>query len=127
MRAIMARPLIADGAPAPIPMAQSRDITRLLVYCASVLLIVGLLALHTFQFRERNFRQDEIVTEHIGVTMSSQDIVRWIATNIHPPLWRVSGAAWVHVFGVDEGIVRLSSTLLTALALAFTFRLGSAL
>lgn len=86
------------------------------------LLILGALTLQIWQFRGRNYRDDEIRTVHAGMTMTPSEVVQWMSTDIHPPFWRVLASIWVGMFGPNEAITRFQSTLFAALALALLYR-----
>jgi uncharacterized membrane protein len=98
--------------------------TRALVVVGFALLVVVLVALQSWHFSGANYRDDEIRTTHAGMTMTIPEVITWMSVDIHPPLWRVSATTWVGLFGPDEPITRWLSSLYTALALAFLFRLA---
>lgn len=103
----------------------SAERRTLFTYLAAALMIAALVALHTYHFRDRNYRQDEIITAHASTFRSPAEVVQWMATDIHPPLWRVTATTWAAQFGQDEPITRFLSTLFTAVTLALVFRLGA--
>ncbi|MBN2304969.1 MAG: glycosyltransferase family 39 protein [Anaerolineae bacterium] len=90
------------------------------------LLMVAIVAVHTYRFSDRNYREDEINTLHAAKVLSPSGVVQWMAAEgFHPALWRVTATSWADVFGDDEAITRYSSTLFTLLLFAFLFRLGT--
>lgn len=105
--------------------ARHRSLATVAIYVSLALLIVGIVALQTFHFRDRNYRQDEIITAHAGTFRSPGDVVQWMAFDIHPPLWRVAATQWVALVGQHENMTRFFSTLLTILTLSFVFRLAA--
>ncbi|MBI5667836.1 MAG: glycosyltransferase family 39 protein [Chloroflexi bacterium] len=99
---------------------------RTVAYIGFALLAVAVAALHTAHFAGRPFRQDEAWIVFGALEKHSlTDITRWVAVNIHPPLWVALADGWVDAFGPSETMTRLLSTLLTLLTLALVFRLGS--
>lgn len=89
-------------------------------------LVVALVAVHTYRFSDRNYREDEINTLHAAHLLSPSEVVQWMATEgFHPALWRVTATAWIDAFGQDEAVTRYSSTLFTLLFFAFLYRLGA--
>lgn len=93
------------------------------------ILLIGLMlttiGLHRIAFGERNYREDEINTVHAAKIMSPSEITVWMATNIHPPAWRLFADSWIDAFGDDESVVRWSSVFANFLTLALLFRLGT--
>lgn len=89
-----------------------------------VLLILLITLLHSHVYGGRNYRQDEINSVHASRIMTPSEIVQWMATDVHPPGWRLFAEAWVEAFGGVEQITRWSSTLLNMLTFALLFQLG---
>ena len=90
-----------------------------------VLIILGSVLLHSYRFRQVEYRQDEINTVHAASILDAAGIVEWLGyEGTHPPGWRIFAADWVKTFGYEREIARFQSTLFTILALAFIFRLG---
>jgi hypothetical protein len=90
-----------------------------------VLLILAAVALQSYHFHDRNYRQDEINTVHAAQVKSLPEIAQWMASaGVHPAGWRMVAAAWVQLTGVEEPIARYSSTLCMMITLALVFRLG---
>jgi uncharacterized membrane protein len=95
-------------------------------YIGFVLLAVIIVALHTYHFRDRPFRQDEAWIVHGALEKASTaEIVQWVSVNIHPPLWVSIADGWVDAFGEDESVVRWLSSLFTLVSLALTYRLAA--
>ncbi len=104
---------------------RSRFYERNLILVSAVCLLLGLLAVQSFHFRDRDYRQDEIITAHASTFRDASSVVQWMADDIHPPLWRVTAVLWAAQFGQGEPVTRFLSTLLSALTLAVTFRLAT--
>ncbi|MBZ0295304.1 MAG: glycosyltransferase family 39 protein, partial [Anaerolineae bacterium] len=96
-----------------------------LTWVLFALLCLFILAMHTYHFEDRNYRQDEAWRAHLALEYPLNEVVTRSARNLDPPLWQIVLDIWVAAFGHTEHITRFSSTLFTALALAFTFRLAS--
>lgn len=96
-------------------------IQYLLLICVMILLI----GLQRATYSDRNYRQDEINTIHAAKLMSPSEITFWMATNIHPPAWRLLADSWIDAFGLDESIVRWLSVFANMLTFALLFRLGT--
>lgn len=120
----MRAPLSAASSPARDRAAVKHGITA--AYLLFALLAVLIVGLHTDHFIGRPYRQDEAWIVHGALEkFGAGEIVQWVSTNIHPPLWVMTANAWVDVFGQNEAVTRTLSGLLTLLALAFVFRLGA--
>ena len=79
--------------------------------------LVVLVALPTYHFHNRNFRQDEIYTVHAGTTLSISETAQWMAVNgVHPAGWRIVAATWVKLTGIEPPVARYFSTLCTLLS-----------
>lgn len=107
---------------------RSRDVFpgRAWSITAAALLMVAIVAVHTYHFSGRNYREDEINTLHAARVLSIPGVVQWMASEgFHPALWRVTAVAWADAFGDNEAVTRYLSTLFTILALALLFRLGA--
>ena len=91
---------------------------------AAAILILGNTLLHAHVYGNRNYREDEINTIHAAQTLTAQQIVLWLASDVHPPGWRVLAATWIEYFGTSEAVVRWSSKLLNLLSFALIFQLG---
>lgn len=89
------------------------------------ILCLFILAVHSAHFHDRNYRQDEAWRVHAVLSAPLDEAVIGSISYLDPPLWLITLDAWVAAFGHAERITRFSSTLFTALALAFTFRLAS--
>lgn len=100
---------------------------RLLTFIAFVVVALGLLFLQIYHFRHRDLRLDELLTAHAGLALTPSQITLWRASDIHPPLWTLLGAAWSSLVGLDAGLLRFQSTLYIGLMLALLYRLGTAL
>jgi hypothetical protein len=96
-----------------------------LIYVAFALLAFALLALQTAHYDEFDYQLDEVITIHHALTDTPHEVVLWMATNIHPPLWRVTATSWVTGFGIDQHVTRFLSVLFSAVTLALVFRLGT--
>ena len=102
-----------------------RESNRLaLAILAASLLILGNTLLHTYVYGNRNYREDEINTVHAAQTLTAQQIVLWVASDVHPPGWRLAAAAWIDLFGTSEAVVRWSSKLINLLSFALVFQFG---
>ncbi len=89
-------------------------------------LALAIMAVHTIHFEGRPYRQDEAWIVHAALEKyGAQEIVQWVANDIHPPLWVIIANAWVDVFGQDEIVTRYLSTLFTLASLALVFRLAN--
>jgi len=102
--------------------------TRKLTVWQYGLLVVCIILTTTIQFTtysDHNYRQDEINTIHAAHIMSPSEITAWMATNIHPPAWRLLADTWVDMFGNAEPVTRWSSVLANLLTFALLFRLGA--
>ena len=99
----------------------------LVKYILITCLIIVMIGLHRNTYGDRNYRQDEITTIHASKIMSPSQVTFWMATNIHPPAWRLLADSWIDVFGDAESVVRWSSVFANLLTFAFLFRLGSEL
>ena len=95
----------------------------LAILAASLLILVNTL-LHTHVYGQRNYREDEINTIHAAETLTAREIVMWLASDVHPPGWRLAAAAWIDLFGTSEAVVRWSSKLINLLSFALVFQLG---
>ena len=95
----------------------------LAILAASLLVLVNTL-LHTHVYGNRNYREDEINTIHAAETLTPRQIVLWLASDVHPPGWRLAAAAWIDLFGTSEAVVRWSSKLLNLLSFALIYQLG---
>ena len=98
---------------------------RIIQYTLIVGFILLMIGLQRHAYGERNYRQDEINTIHAAKIMSPSQVTVWMATNIHPPAWRLLADSWVDAFGDAESVVRWSSVLANLLTFAFLFRLGT--
>lgn len=99
---------------------------RFTAYILFALLTVAIVSLHSYHFQGRAYRQDEAWIVHGALHLhSTQQVVQWVAVNIHPPLWVALADIWVDAFGQLEPMARGLSSLLTAVTLALVFRLGS--
>ena len=108
------------------PLAKN-NAARFILLLAFVVLALALLFLQIYHFRNRDLRLDEILTAHAGLALSPAQITLWRASDIHPPLWTLLGAAWASLVGLDAGLLRFQSTLYVALTLALLYRLGASL
>ncbi len=97
---------------------------RSLAILLASLLILGNTFLHAHVYSNRNYREDEISTVHSAIVMDSHEIVRWLASDVHPPGWLLFADLWIEQFGTSEAVVRWSSKLLTLLSYALIFQLG---
>lgn len=97
---------------------------RSLTILAAALLILGNTLLHTQVYGNRNYREDEINTIRAALTLTPQQIVLWLASDVHPPGWRLAAASWIDLFGKSEAVVRWSSKLINLLSFALIFQLG---
>lgn len=95
----------------------------LAILAASLLILVNTL-LHAHVYGNRNYREDEINTIHAAETLTPRQIVLWLASDVHPPGWRLAAAAWIDLFGTSEAVVRWSSKLINLLSFALVFQLG---
>ena len=95
----------------------------LAILVSACLILVNTL-LHVHVYGNRNYRGDEILTIHAAETMTPQQIVLWLATDVHPPGWRLVAQTWVEYFGISESVVRWSSRLINLLSFALIFQLG---
>jgi hypothetical protein len=100
-------------------------LARLVAFVTFAVIALAVIALQTYHFDRRNYRDDEIRTVHAGMTMTVPEVVQWMSVDIHPPLWRVSATIWVGLFGPDEKITRFETALYALLALAFMYRLAA--
>lgn len=98
------------------------SLQRHLLLVACIILLIGL---QRMTYSDRNYRQDEINTVHAARLMNPSDITVWMATNIHPPAWRLLANSWVDAFGNNESIARWSSVVANIITFAFLFRLGT--
>ena len=105
-------------------MPDDKKITlqRILILICFIVVMIGL---HRTAYGARNYRQDEINTIHAAKLMNPSEITFWMATNIHPPAWRLLADSWIDAFGDAESVVRWSSVLANMLTFAFLFRLGT--
>jgi hypothetical protein len=103
--------------------------SRGLVWLAVVLLILASVALHTYHFHDRNFRQDDVNTVHAAQIFDLSEVVQWMArSGVHPAGWRVLATSYLKILGEagkHEPIARYFSTLTTLIALALLFRLSA--
>ena len=83
--------------------------------------------LHAQVYSQRNYREDEISTIHSAIVMNSQEIVQWLASDVHPPGWLLFADIWIEHLGTSEAVVRWSSKLLNLLSFALIFQLGKQL
>lgn len=97
---------------------------NLLKIFGMTVLVLLIMVMHTAVYSGRNYRQDEINSVHASRIMTPSEIVRWMATDVHPPGWRLFAEAWVEAFGGVEQVTRWSSTLLNMLTFALLFQLG---
>lgn len=87
-------------------------------------LIMLIILLHTGVYGSRNYREDEINSVHASFIKTPSEIVTWMATDVHPPGWRLFAEIWVESFGGVEEVTRWSSKLLAILTYALVFQLG---
>lgn len=100
----------------------SKSLATVLAACLMVLFV----AIPTYRFSDRNYREDEINTLHAAKVLSVSGVVQWMANEgFHPALWRVTATSWADAFGDAEPVARYLSTLLSILAFALVFRLGA--
>lgn len=114
--------IASESSPAVVLGGETSLLARLVVMMAPVLIILFVIGWQVTNFRDLSFRDDEIRTVHAATLMSPVEVVRWMSVDIHPPLWRVFATTWVQLFGVNEPVVRFSSALTLALALAAFYR-----
>ena len=105
----------------PLATKQTAAIKRLLGIIALVLVIM---LLHTGSYGDRNYREDEINSVHAAMALSPQEVVAWMARDVHPPGWRLFVYFWVDFFGAAEAVTRWSSTLTNLLTYALLYQLG---
>lgn len=98
---------------------------RLPAYSAFALLALALLALHTYHFAGRNYRQDEAWLVHMALENTLVENVRAGAMADHPVTWYILSDVWVTLAGDRESMTRFFATLVTALALALVYRLAA--
>lgn len=97
-----------------------------LAFLLAACLMVALVAIPTYRFSDRNYREDEINTLHAAKVLSVSGVVQWMAyEGFHPALWRVTATSWADAFGDAEPVARYLSTLLSILAFALVYRLGA--
>jgi hypothetical protein len=92
-----------------------------------VLIALGCVGLQFQHYAGRDYRQDEAWIVHGTLHRSPQEIVVWVAGNIHMPLWTVMADIWVGAVGHQEVPARYLSTLFTLISLALVYRLGTVL
>lgn len=89
------------------------------------IVVLGSIYLHSYRFHAVEYRQDEINTVHAASVLDTAGIVDWLYyEGTHPPGWRLFATEWIDTFGYQREIARFQSTLITALTLALTYRLG---
>ena len=98
---------------------------RALAILLASLLVLANSLLHAHVYGNRNYREDEINTIHVAQTLTAQEIALWLASDVHPPGWRLGAAAWVQSFGTAEAVVRWSSKLINLISFALVFQLGT--
>ena len=96
--------------------------SQIIYYLLFVLLGVVLLGVQLHLFSGNNYREDEAWVIHGILQKTPTEIVQWTSAGVHPPGWLLIVNAWIEIFGPDENITRILSTLFTAITLAFTFR-----
>lgn len=104
-------------------MARTQLHTALYILAVTALILVIML-LHTDVYGGRNYREDEINSVHAAMIKTPSEIVQWMATDVHPPGWRLLAKLWVDLFGGVEEITRWSSKLLNLLTFALLYQLG---
>jgi hypothetical protein len=113
----------------PVETSQSttevQTASRSLVYVAFSVITVILIILQVLTYADRDYRQDEAWIVHGNLDKTVPEIVRWVANNIHPPLWMMTADVWVSLVGQYEVPVRHFSVLMTMLSLALVFRLAT--
>ena len=87
-------------------------------------LILIIMLLHSGSYGGRNYREDEINSVHGALKLSPEDIVQWMARDVHPPGWRLFADFWVECFGGVEEITRWSSKLINLMTYALLYQLG---
>jgi len=105
-----------------MPDNNKMTLQRYLLLITAIVLMIGL---HRTAYGDRNYRQDEINTIHAAKLMNPSEITFWMATNIHPPAWRLLADSWIDAFGDAESVVRWSSVLANLLTFALLFRFGT--
>src|SRR5579871_4233148 len=125
MKIFSTTPLDAPSAPGHFPLphipsfppilARLRVHRRLSLHAAYVVfacLALAIIGLHMQHFVGRPYRQDEAWIVQASLDKyGAQQIVQWVANDIHPPLWVIIANAWVDLFGQSEVITRYLSTL----------------
>jgi len=104
-----------------MPDDKKMILQRYMILIAFMVLMIGL---QRTAFGARNYRQDEINTIHAARLMNPSEITFWMATNIHPPAWRLLADSWIDTFGDAESVVRWSSVLANIVTFSLLFRLG---
>ena len=97
---------------------------RARVIFAAALLILGITLLHAQVYGNRNYREDEINSVHAATVLTPRQITHWLASDVHPPGWRILADFWIEAFGITEEITRWSSKLVNLLTFALLYQLG---
>lgn len=99
----------------------------LLLYSAFALLSLSLLALHSYHFRDYNYRQDEAWIVFFALQNTARENLLSLfirnLTTFATEFYMIE--FWVGLFGSAEPITRYMATLFTALTFAFIWRLAS--
>lgn len=112
---------LADGVAESVP---SKRLTYVLSILIATVVVIILCTFQTQQYLHRNYREDEINSVHASFIKSPSEITQWMATDVHPPGWRLFIETWIEAFGGDEFVTRWSSILLNLLTFALIFQLG---
>jgi hypothetical protein len=105
-------------------LVQTKQSTQFWFTLTVTVLIMIIMLLHTNVYGGRNYREDEINSVHASFIKTPSEIVTWMATDVHPPGWRLFAELWVESFGGVEEVTRWSSKLLALLTYALVFQLG---
>ena len=100
---------------------------RTVYYGLLVLLLLGLVVVHTAHFHGRNYRQDETWDVHLAMELIRQDglaaHVLGMFTELDPTNFLHD--IWVYAFGHVEPVTRYMATLYVFLTLAIVYRIGA--
>lgn len=116
----MCRPLLMKRMGIATPQARKRWVLPVLVP-----LLLGMLALHLYQFHERPYRADEAWSIYLVLENDLSGVVQRSLHEVHPPGWILLVKVWVSVFGHTESLTRALSHLLTVFGLACLYRLAA--
>ena len=108
------------------PQSSSRSLSSLATLMAAGLILLNAL-LHASVYGNRNYREDEILIVHMSITFSPAELVRYTATDIHPPGWRLLATSWLKFLGVSEEVGRWLAKLTNLITFALIYRLGAQL